>query len=37
VHDEITGETYEWGQYNFVRLDPLKNVAHIFRVERPAG
>src|SRR5919106_2763523 len=37
VHDEITGETYEWGQYNFVRLDPLKNVAHIFRVERPAS
>jgi hypothetical protein len=21
----------------FVRLDPLRNVAHIFRVERPAG
>jgi starch synthase (maltosyl-transferring) len=33
VHDEITGETYDWGQYNYVRLDPLR-VAHIFRVER---
>jgi starch synthase (maltosyl-transferring) len=37
VHDEITGETYEWGQYNYVRLEPWKNVAHIFRVERSAA
>jgi starch synthase (maltosyl-transferring) len=36
VHDEITGETYEWGQYNYVRLEPLRNVAHVFRVERTA-
>ncbi len=34
VHDEVTGETYEWGQYNYVRLEPWSHVAHIFRVER---
>jgi starch synthase (maltosyl-transferring) len=34
VHDEITGETYEWGQHNYVRLEPWRNVAHVFRVER---
>jgi starch synthase (maltosyl-transferring) len=36
VHDEITGETYEWGQHNYVRLEPWRNVAHVFRVQRPA-
>jgi starch synthase (maltosyl-transferring) len=37
VHDEITDETYEWGQYNYVRLEPWRNVAHVFRVTRPTG
>jgi starch synthase (maltosyl-transferring) len=37
VHDEITGETYEWGRHNYVRLAPWHNVAHIFRVERPTA
>ena len=37
VYDEITGETYEWGQHNYVRLEPWRNVAHIFRVERLPG
>jgi starch synthase (maltosyl-transferring) len=36
VHDEITGETYRWSQFNYVRLEPWSNVAHVFRVERAA-
>ena len=34
VHDEITGGTWQWGQYNYVRLEPWHHVAHIFRVVR---
>jgi starch synthase (maltosyl-transferring) len=34
VHDEVTGESFEWGQFNYVRLEPWNHVAHIFRVER---
>ncbi len=34
VHDEIGGETYVWGQSNYVRLDPFWEPAHVFRVER---
>ncbi len=34
VHDEIGGETYVWGQANYVRLDPFWEPAHVFRVER---
>ncbi|HEY5853475.1 MAG TPA: maltotransferase domain-containing protein, partial [Aldersonia sp.] len=29
VRDEVTGETYHWGQENFVRLEPWRSVAHI--------
>jgi len=29
VRDEITGEEYQWGQSNYVRLDPVRAVAHI--------
>ena len=29
VRDEITGEEYQWGQSNYVRLEPAKAVAHI--------
>ncbi|MFI5779155.1 maltotransferase domain-containing protein [Nocardia sp. NPDC051570] len=29
VYDEVTGEEYHWGQTNYVRLDPVKAVAHI--------
>jgi starch synthase (maltosyl-transferring) len=36
VHDEISGETYRWGQFNYVRLEPWNNVAHVFRVQRAA-
>jgi starch synthase (maltosyl-transferring) len=34
VHDEVSGETYQWGQFNYVRLEPTLHVAHVFRVER---
>jgi starch synthase (maltosyl-transferring) len=34
VHDEVTGATWEWGQSNYVRLDPLQAVAHILSVSR---
>ncbi|CCE55919.1 maltotransferase domain-containing protein [Corynebacterium casei] len=30
VHDQISGNTYEWSERNFVRLEPLRDVAHIF-------
>jgi starch synthase (maltosyl-transferring) len=34
VHDEIGGDTYVWGQANYVRLDPFHEPAHVFRGER---
>ncbi|AGF72257.1 maltotransferase domain-containing protein [Corynebacterium halotolerans] len=30
VRDAITGATYTWGERNFVRLEPWRDVAHIF-------
>ncbi len=35
VHDELTGETWTWGEHNYVRLDPHRQPAHIFTVRRP--
>jgi starch synthase (maltosyl-transferring) len=32
VHDEITGNTWQWGKKNWVRLDPNQNVAHVLSV-----
>jgi starch synthase (maltosyl-transferring) len=32
VRDEITGEEYQWGQSNYVRLEPVKAVAHILNM-----
>jgi starch synthase (maltosyl-transferring) len=32
VRDEITGEEYQWGQSNYVRLEPAKAVAHILNL-----
>jgi starch synthase (maltosyl-transferring) len=29
VRDQITGEEYQWGQSNYVRLEPARAVAHI--------
>jgi starch synthase (maltosyl-transferring) len=34
VHDEVSGETWQWGQFNFLKLEPWNHVAHILRVER---
>lgn len=32
VRDEITGEEYQWGQANYVRLDPARAVAHVLNM-----
>jgi len=32
VTDELTGESYRWGEANYVRLDPGSAPAHIFTV-----
>jgi starch synthase (maltosyl-transferring) len=32
VTDELTGDSYRWGQANYVRLDPATAPAHIFNV-----
>ncbi|WP_445166351.1 alpha-1,4-glucan--maltose-1-phosphate maltosyltransferase [Mycolicibacterium sp. Dal123E01] len=32
VRDEITGEEYQWGQSNYVRLEPSRAVAHILNM-----
>ncbi|MCV7260131.1 alpha-1,4-glucan--maltose-1-phosphate maltosyltransferase [Mycobacterium shimoidei] len=29
VRDEITGEEYQWGAANYIRIDPARAVAHI--------
>ncbi len=34
VRDEITGSVWNWGQANYVRLDPGFEPAHILRVQR---
>jgi len=34
VIDELTGESFRWGQANYVRLDPAVQPAHIFTVTR---
>jgi starch synthase (maltosyl-transferring) len=34
VEDLITGETWEWGEYNYVRLDAHVEPAHILSVRR---
>jgi starch synthase (maltosyl-transferring) len=32
VRDEVTGEEYQWGQSNYVRLEPARAVAHILNL-----
>ncbi len=34
VTDQITGAAYEWGQFNYVELDPYREPAHVFTVRR---
>ena len=36
VHDEITGENWEWGAHNYVHLDPHHEPAHVLSVRSPA-
>jgi starch synthase (maltosyl-transferring) len=35
VHDELSGESWTWGERNYVRLDPYVEPAHILTVRRP--
>jgi starch synthase (maltosyl-transferring) len=35
VHDELTGESWTWGEHSYVRLDPHHQPAHILTVRRP--
>ncbi len=39
AHDELSGETYDWGAENYVRLDPGVSPAHVLslRPSRPIG
>jgi starch synthase (maltosyl-transferring) len=37
VDDELTGESYRWGQANYVRLDPYHQPAHIFTLRATPG
>lgn len=32
VRDEITGEEYQWGQANYVRIEPGRAVAHVLNM-----
>jgi starch synthase (maltosyl-transferring) len=32
VRDELSGNTWQWGEHNYVRLDPGDEVAHVFAV-----
>jgi starch synthase (maltosyl-transferring) len=34
AHDEVTAETWDWGQANYVRLEPWRAVAHIVGVQQ---
>ncbi|MEU6659677.1 alpha-1,4-glucan--maltose-1-phosphate maltosyltransferase [Streptomyces sp. NPDC046821] len=35
LRDELTGETYQWGRANYVRLEPGRAPAHILTVLHP--
>jgi starch synthase (maltosyl-transferring) len=35
VTDEITGASYDWGQFNYLELDPYREPAHVFAVTLP--
>ncbi|NEE00944.1 alpha-1,4-glucan--maltose-1-phosphate maltosyltransferase [Phytoactinopolyspora halotolerans] len=34
AHDELTGQTFDWGEHNYVRLDPAVESAHVLTVRR---
>ena len=35
VTDEIGGASYDWGQFNYLELDPYREPAHVFAVTLP--
>src|SRR3954463_4659913 len=35
VTDELTGAGYDWGQFNYLELDPYREPAHVFAVTLP--
>ncbi|MCF6505925.1 DUF3416 domain-containing protein [Blastococcus sp. MG754426] len=35
VTDELTGARYDWGQFNYVELDPYREPAHVFALSFP--
>ncbi|WP_313404763.1 maltotransferase domain-containing protein [Aeromicrobium sp.] len=37
AHDEVTGESYDWTDANYVRLDPSRACAHIISLHRSEG
>ncbi|MFF7446407.1 MULTISPECIES: maltotransferase domain-containing protein [unclassified Streptomyces] len=37
VHDELTGDSYRWGDRNYVRLEPGRAPAHVFHVQPSAS
>jgi starch synthase (maltosyl-transferring) len=34
AHDELSGQTFRWGQHNYLRLDPHVEPAHVVTVRR---
>ncbi|GAA3525321.1 alpha-1,4-glucan:maltose-1-phosphate maltosyltransferase [Aeromicrobium flavum] len=37
AHDAVTGESYDWTDSNYVRLDPARACAHIISLHRSEG
>jgi len=35
VTDELTGASYDWGQFNYVELDPYREPAHVLAITHP--
>jgi starch synthase (maltosyl-transferring) len=35
VTDELSGASYDWGQFNYLELDPYREPAHVFAVSFP--
>ncbi|SHF65401.1 alpha-1,4-glucan:maltose-1-phosphate maltosyltransferase [Jatrophihabitans endophyticus] len=35
VRDLLDGTEYQWGEHNYVRLDPFSRSAHVFEIVRP--
>ena len=36
VEDQVTGQSFEWGAHDYVRLDPFYEPAHVLTVRGPA-